>query len=299
MLSRNGLRMVRRFTFPQLCMLDRLLVPRDRDYQRVSVRASTRAELHVIWIILLLTILTVAVIASVMAPRMADGRVLYGKTPDGPCPFGYRMSWLAVRTRNTRKVVEILGLGEVEACNWQSGIGAAYDAGLGQTRLFVSPPVNGWTFVVGLALPQPLGAAFVDKNGPLLLRLGEVFIEVQYYFAYPMMDFFAWARLIDGRLVRGFAISDEGVIWNVGKPSKDERSLGLKLFDVRGPRGRKGDAGGPLIMYPTEDHVMRLAGRWGIDPIKVDVAPRTKPALGYIGTAPSVWRSERVRKAAA
>lgn len=246
-----------------------------------------------------MTALTVAAITLVMAPRMAEGRVLFGKTPDSPCPFGYRMAWLAIRTRNTRKVADILGLQGLETCNWRSGIGSIYDAELGQTRVFVSPPVNGWTFVVGLPLPHPLSAAFVDKCRPLLLQLGAEFIEVQYYLSYPLMDLFAWARVIDGKLVRGFAISEEGVILNAGKPSKDERSLGLKLFDVRGPRGRKGDAGGPLIMYPTEDHVLRLAGRWSIDPIKIDCAPRSQPALGFIGLAPVAWRTERVRKAAA
>ncbi len=265
-------------------------------YQWVPV--PDRNKSRVVWIVLILTLLTVAAIALLMAPRMAEGRIVYETAPDRACPFGYRMAWIALRTRNTRKVVEVLGLGGAEVCNWRSGIGSVYDAELGQSRVFVSPPVNGWTFVVGLALPHPTGPAFVDKCTPLLLELAAEFIEVQYYFSYPIIDFFSWARLLDGKLARGFAINDEGVIWNRGKPSKDERSLGLRLFDVRGVRGRKGDAGGPLIIYPTEEHVMRLAGRWSIDPIKIDAAPRAKPALGYIGTAPGRWRAERMRKAA-
>ena len=121
---------------------------------------------------------------------------------------------------------------------------------------------------------------------------------MQYYLAYPPLDLFAWARVIDGKIVRAFAVGDEGVIVNVGKTTKDERALGLKLFELRGVKGRKGDAGGALLLHPTEEHVMRLAGRWSIDPINIEGAPRGEPAVGIIGLAPAGWRQERLRRAA-
>jgi len=164
--------------------------------------------------------------------------------------------------------------------------------------VFVSPPVNGWTFVVGLPLPHPVGPAFVDKCMPLLAGLGRRFVEIQYYLAYPPVDLFAWVRIIDGRVLRGFAIGDEGVIMSQGRTTKDERSLGLKLFELRGVKGRKGDAGGALMLHPTEEHVMRLAGRWSIDPINIERAPKGEPAVGIIGLAPAGWRQQRLRKAA-
>ena len=104
--------------------------------------------------------------------------------------------------------------------------------------------------------------------------------------------------VIDGKVQRAFAIGDEGVILTVGKTTKDERTLGLKLFELRGVKGRKGDAGGALLLHPTEEHVMRLAGRWSIDPIKIEKAPKGEPALGIVGLAPAGWRQERMRKAA-
>ncbi|MBZ0211724.1 MAG: hypothetical protein K8F92_19020, partial [Hyphomicrobium sp.] len=120
---------------------------------------------------------------------------------------------------------------------------------------------------------------------------------VQYYFSYPPIDYYAWARVKDGRLVRAFAVSDEGIIWNKGRPSKEERALGLKLFELRGVRGRKGDAGGELILHPTEDHVMRLANRWSIDPT-ILCEEHAPVGLGYIAVPPHGWRAERLRKAA-
>lgn len=247
--------------------------------------------------ILIMVVATVVVAARVLAPRMAQGRVIYPATPDRPVPFGYQMAWLAIRTRDTAAVVEALDLVAPLPCNWNSGIGTVYDPRLGQNHVFVSPPVNGWTFVVGLPVPQPMGSAFADKATPLLALLGGRFVEVQYFVAFPPVDLFAWARVIDGRVVRAFAVGDMGLIWNRGKTTKEERTLGLKLFEFRGVRNRRGDAGGPLILHPTEDHVMQVARKWSLDPTALSAASAGE-AVGYIAQSPTQWRVERLRKSA-
>jgi hypothetical protein len=239
---------------------------------------------------------TVAVAVFYLAPRIAPPSLVFELVPDRPCPFGYRMAWLAIRTRDTPRVVEVLGLGDPRPANWQTGIGTIYDREHAEQRVFVSPPVNGWTFVVGLSLPQPVGRGFVDKCLPLVTELGREFIEVQYYLTHPVIDFHAWARIVDGKLVRAFAMGDEGILWNRGKPTKEEKSLGLKLFELRGVRGRRGDAGGELILHPTEDHVMRLASRWSLDPTVLD-RNAVEPATGLIAWVPAAWAAERMRKA--
>lgn len=252
---------------------------------------------EVIATIAILLIATVAIAAYVLQPRLRIDRVRFDGTPDGPCAFGYRMTWIAVRAADPAAVVKALGLGPAEVANWSTGIGTVYDEILSRDRVFVSPAVNGWVFVIGAALPQPLGANFVDRCLPLLLDLGRDFKDVQYFTCHPSVDLFAWARVTDGRLVRAFAIGDDGMIWNKGKLSKDERSLGLKLFDVRGLKNRSGDLGAQMIAYPTEAHVMYLAGRWSIDPTAIERVS-SRPAVGLVCRASQAWRVQRSKRAA-
>ena len=126
--------------------------------------------------IAIMVALTIAIAAKVLAPRLADGRIIFQRNPDAPHSFGRRMAWLAIRSRDTEAVAEALGLGDWVPCNWSSGIGTVYDNELGNDRIFVAPPVNGWTFVIGLALPYPMGRAFTDKCTPLLMQLGREFV---------------------------------------------------------------------------------------------------------------------------
>lgn len=245
--------------------------------------------------IAVLTLATLAVALFYLAPRTVDRRVVFQTVPDRPCAFGYRMSWLAIRSRDTARIVETLGLAHPEPANWQTGVGVVYDRELGDQRIFVTPPVQGWSFVVGLSIPQPLGPGFVDKLLPLLATLGDTFIEVQYYCTHTALDFHAWARVLDGRTIRAFGISDEGVVLSVGKPTKEEKALGLRLYELRGVKGRRGDAGGELILHPTEEHVMRLAARWSLDPTQLTHA-MAEPGLGVVGLSSSRWTPERVRR---
>lgn len=242
--------------------------------------------------------LTIAAAACLFAPQIVETRVVFRTEPDYPAAFGSDMAWMAIRTRDTKLVAEALGLVEPQACNWNSGIGTVYDRMLGEDHIFVSPPVGPWTFVIGLALPHPMPRGFADKCTPVLVALGGRFPEIQYYVSFPLIDMFAWARMSDGRLVRAFAVNDEGVIWSKGRTTRDETLLGLKLFELRGVKGRSGDAGGEILLHPTEEHVMRLAGRWSLDPMTLDGA-RATPALGIIARAPAAWRAERLRKSAA
>lgn len=242
--------------------------------------------------------ITVAAIIYVVIPGLErPGKVVLASEPDTPKPFGPSMAWIAIRTGNTERVTSLLELDTLADANWDAGIGTIYDARLSDEHVFVSPPVKGWTFVAGVPLPLPVGRAFVDKLTPLLARLSSQFRDVQYFAAFPDVDFYAWARLERGRMVRAFAIGEEGVIWDRGRLSPQERALGLKLYEVRGIRARKGDAGEGIILHPTQEQVLRLARGWSLDPSVLDRIEGSA-GIGAVARAPSAWRSERIRKAA-
>ena len=244
-----------------------------------------------------LVVATVALAAFWLAPRMGRGRVIFQVDPDRPLPFGCDIAWLAIRTRDTAAVCDELGLGELVEVNWNSGLGTVYDRDLGRNRVFVSPPVDDWTFVVSLALPHPVGSGFVDKCSPLLARLAGRFVSVQYFLCYPDLDLFAWARFDEGRLVRAFASTDEGVIWSKGKPTRPERSLGLRHFEVRGVKERSGDAGSEILLAPTEDHILQIAKAWSRDPTRLSQRDAAA-GLGRIAIVPRSWTMERLKKSA-
>ena len=240
---------------------------------------------------------TVLLAAFVFAPRLSERRIVFDARPDRPCGFGSDMAWIAVKTSDPMAVLRALGIASVKPANWNSGIGTVYDARLGERHVFVSPSVGGWVFVVSQALPHPHGRSFADKCTPLLTQLSEQLGEVQYFASYPDLDLFAWAKLSAGRIVRAFGTGDEGIVWQRGRTTREERTLGLSLFELRGVRGRRGDAGGELLMHPTHEHVMRLAGGWSLNPTLLESATGG-PALGYVAEVPSSWRSERMRKTA-
>ncbi|MEQ1653604.1 MAG: hypothetical protein ABL897_14040 [Hyphomicrobium sp.] len=253
-------------------------------------------------LVLALVSVTIAVIALALAPRLTDRRVVFGDAPDAPKPFGYRMSWFAVKSADTAAVMQAMGLAAASdeaavPANWNSGIGTIYDDGLSDSYVFVSPPVKGWTFVAGVPLPHPIGPAFSDKLTPLLLQLGQSFPDVQYFASFPIIDLFGWARVHKGKLIRAFVIGEDGVILDRGRLTPEEKALGLKLFDLRGIKGRKGDAGGAIVLYPTEEQVLRLARVWSCSPLLLDKM-KMDDSTGFIARVPASWRAERIRRAA-
>jgi len=213
---------------------------------------------------------------------------------DVPSPFGYRMAWVAVKTRDTARLIELLGLADFRAVSWSEGIGAVYHQKIGLRRVFVTPPVDGWSFVVSLGLPHPMGEAYVDQCGSLLAALSREFGPVQYYASVPTVGYFAWAWLDQGRIHRGFASGEDGVLWNRGAVTPQERAIGCAgLFDIR-EIGT--GAGAPKI---SEADVLQLAGQWSVDPTLLVDRGDLAAGIGYLAVVPSRWRARLTDQKAA
>lgn len=162
--------------------------------------------------------------------------------------------WMAIRSSNTVHVKASLGV-SAGAIAWSEALSRARE-----DRLFVSAPVDGWTLVIGEALPDP--AQDVDALYRFLVGASRETGEVQFFSIDRVLGFHAWARLREGRVVRGYAWAGS-TEWNEGRPTLDERVLGLRCRDY-------GDVADPWVPGQTSqelensERVPLLARRWGI-----------------------------------
>jgi hypothetical protein len=188
--------------------------------------------------------------------------------PDSiPEPIGYKTSWLAIDTEDTKRVVKALKLRHVKQVSWANGL---------YKGMFVAPPIVGWTLVVSIR-PEAGQPQFV----PFLEALGEQFCEVQYFATHRVVDYHAWAKAVDGRLVRSYAwLGERGeVLEDLGSKTPEEEELGFQFIDRTTIAGNWEDA-----KFPGEEDVMRIAGRWSLNLQEID-AYESKGA-GYLGVQP-------------
>jgi len=160
-----------------------------------------------------------AAIASPALAQLGTAMPSFDRTPDKPQSFGYKVLWFAVRASDPASVLDALEFGPGTQANWASGLSAAYD--YGTEWAFVSPPVDGWVFVVGGSLPQPFALnpplfkvqhEIGRRFDVLLSRLMKKFDDVQYFGTHRVVSLGAWARALNGKPVRIFAFAAAGLL---------------------------------------------------------------------------------------
>lgn len=186
-------------------------------------------------------------------------------TPDGPAPFGYKCIWFAIKSTNIDEVVKEIGLKSPVRCNWKSGIAAAYNGGV-----FVGPAVGDWTLVIGQDLPTLDDAGDRQKQTDvLLIKLSKRFGEAQHFGTHRVSDFHAWAKALSGKIVREFAyVAADEKLCNLGGMTAEERSAGI----MDSPD-----------FFVDENHVMKVAEKWSLDPCKLTPSSAEK-GVGWLGS---------------
>jgi len=163
------------------------------------------------------------------------------------------MCWLAVRSVSPEAVKEALGLHQAAPCTWSEGL-------TGDHAFFISPRVNGWVIVTGLALPTP--TEDVDACFIFLSRLSRKLGHVQYFYAETFSRHHGWARLDDGCVTRAYAWAGT-TVWSQGIETLPEIEVGVKTFAY-------GDQSATLLDVETNfEKVPLLAARWSLDPAGV------------------------------
>jgi len=169
--------------------------------------------------------------------------------------------WLAIKNRDPLAVQNALALHDPKPCSWTDGLSDESDQ-----RLFVSPPVAGWIFVLGSALPDPIED--VDACFRFLLDFSRKVGHVQFFLTNPVVNHHAWAQADTGRILRGYAWGGK-TLWNQGEMTSAENDLAMRCFEYADASdvplfGTNDPAGN------NADKVHLLAARWSIDPEDVD-----------------------------
>ncbi|WP_157651172.1 hypothetical protein [Dechloromonas denitrificans] len=237
--------------------------------------------------------LTIFGIGAAAATACAD-TPSFDQIPDRPEDFGYKVNWFAVRASDLNSVVTALEIGSGAPANWASGMAAAYGRTGGTNKgpwIFLSPPVNGWIFVVGSSLPYPVmhtpdrHGGIGQKFDTILSRLTDHFSEVQFFGSYRVVGFVAWVRAQRDLPLRVFSFGDGEVYTNIGNQTLEEARL--KFLDLSGlsPRAASERLFSVEGKLPDETNVLQLAALWSLDPGKLSEIGH-QPSLGLVVQLP-------------
>lgn len=193
--------------------------------------------------------------------------IKFDSNPDLPVEFGYKCQWFAVKTNDTQAVLDALKLKNIQISNWRTGIDGAYEG-----YYFISPAINGWTLVINSIMPDLSGT---ESPSPLTVisDLSLSFGEACYFGTHRVVEYHAWAKSINGKLVRAYGYLGETgeTIINQGEISKEELENNLIFTDL--------DVEEPNL--PDEEDVLFIAKKWTVDPLMENDTYQT--GTGFIG----------------
>lgn len=177
-----------------------------------------------------------------------------------PLPYQLPNRWIAIRSSNTALIRSALSTRPLPICPWSEALARGRER-----SWFVSPPVNGWTLVIGGLIPDP--GHDIDRVYHFLGGLSRQVGEVHFYSLDRVLNFHSWARLVDGNVVRAYAWAGE-TVWNEGRTTLEERLLGL-ICRSYGEEAEPVRYGEPPPELHNMERVILLARRWSVDPVAV------------------------------
>lgn len=199
--------------------------------------------------------------------------------PDTPVSFGYKCKWLAVYTTETKKLADWVGLKDAQTCNWKAGIEYAYE-----DRVFISPPVDGWSFIISARqLTNAENQQSVDLIKAMLQDLSREFSRAQYFGSYRGVSFDCWMKAENGQIERAYGYVDGENTVVEGDPTAVERQYNLvntfsvELAEAPNYYDRTD------LEYPDESMTMEVAGAWSVNPQDLERRTDIGVGLGLVG----------------
>ena len=211
-------------------------------------------------------------------PAGLDDRALL--TP--PVPFGFKTAWFAIRSTDMHAVATTLRLVDPRPAGWQYGIWHSVEKR--DYQIFVTPPINGWILAVGLPILCEADHHATDR----MVDLSKEFGEVQFFGSMRISDVAIWARARNGQLLRRFYEGD-GNRQEFGDQTEEEKALGFNFFESSSPEAKDPEYWKRKdLRYPGELEVLEIAGRWSVDPSKLDQMGLPSEA-GLLGGVAEGW----------
>lgn len=198
---------------------------------------------------------------------------------DHPIDFGYKTVWIAVKTGNKERIVEILGLKNIQSSNWKSGIETAYDNGV-----FITPQIGKWTLAVGIKLINNNDLENINKLEKTINKLSDEFGEAQSFGTHRVVEYHHWMKSVNGKITRVYSYIGESAESIKVFGDLTEPEIGLNLFNSFSKEAKSDEYWNREDLdYADEELVMKIADNWSVNPTKLTERKDIQDELGLIG----------------
>lgn len=176
---------------------------------------------------------------------------------DSPINFGYKTSWLSVKTNDGNALAKVLDRQYTRNANWKNGLASRKD-------VFLTPPIGEWMLVHGM--PIDADFTFVEEYN-ILEKLSLEFEECHFFCTQRVSEYYVWVKAIEGQIIRSYGyLGERGENTMVtGIPQGLENELHL-INTFSKESENRGYLEDDSLVIPDEDLIMKIAEDWSVNP---------------------------------
>ena len=181
--------------------------------------------------------------------KKTDKIEVFDNRPDMPKQFGYKISWIVIKTDDLDEVITKLNLTNRIIANWSDGINAVYS----KKYVFITPVIDGYICIIANDL---IGQ---DK---IVKKITSQFKEAFLCQSNRTIDLYCWQKYINGEMSRNYCyMGESGTVISEGVLTAEELNLGFDNF----PQNDDEMFGEKNVKYPAEEDVINISKEWGFD----------------------------------
>ena len=169
--------------------------------------------------------------------------------------FGYKIVWFAIKGAEIDTILSCCPeLRYVREAGWKDAMEEITEK---WTKVMLSGPYDDWVFLIGSGLWD---LSQVDEIVKVMGRIGERAQEVCYFASHRVSEAYAFARVVQGKMIRLYSYADGQLFGCIGERSDVEKKLSLTFAE------REEDLFEEGFDFIDEEDVLRIAGEWSMYP---------------------------------